>query len=242
MNNRTPNWPSDVFVLIPSYKSIESLKVLLPRLLQKTPARNICIVDDASLDGTEHFCKIYEVHYIQHPVNIGKGAALSDGFNFLVRQNHARWVLTMDADGQHSVDDISTFLKFVQDYPATGICIGKRDLSYKSMPLPRIISNTITSQILSVLTGQKIADSQSGFRIYSAELLKRVQCKYTRFEMESEIILKASFLHFSIGFIKVQTLYFNDASHISLIKDTLRWLKAVADVSRGIRKKQLLHE
>jgi hypothetical protein len=55
--------------------------------------------------------------------------------------------------------------------------------------------------------------------------------------MESEIILKACHLHFSIGFVKVQTLYFNHASHISHIKDTLRWLKAVVDVSKEIRKK-----
>ena len=120
------------------------------------------------------------------------------------------------------------------------MCIGRRDLSYKNMPLPRIISNTITSQILSVLTGRKIADSQSGFRIYSAELLKRVHCKYTRFEMESEIILKASSLHFSIGFVKVQTLYFNHTSQISHLKDTLRWLRAVADVSKDMRKKTAL--
>jgi Glycosyltransferases involved in cell wall biogenesis len=242
MSNPAIDWPSDTFVLVPSYKSAQSLKVFLPRLLEKAPAPNICIVDDASFDGTDDICKIHEVLYVQHTVNIGKGAALSSGFNLLVGKKHARWVLTMDADGQHSVDDIPFFLVFVKDHPATGICIGRRDLSHKSMPLSRIISNTITSKILSVLTGQKIADSQSGFRIYSAELLKQVHCKYTRFEMESEIILKASFLHFSIGFVKVQTLYFNRISHISHLKDTLRWLKAVFGVLKEMRKKQSLHE
>jgi glycosyltransferase involved in cell wall biosynthesis len=201
------------------------------------PARNVCIVDDASFDGTDHIAKIHETRYIQHPVNLGKGAALSGGFNFLVHQLYARWVLTMDADGQHSADDIPALLEYVKEHPATGICIGKRDLSHKNMPLLRVISNMATSKILSMLTDRKIADSQSGFRIYSAELLKRVRCTYTRFEMESEIILKACHLNFSIGFVKVQTLYFNRTSHISHLKDTLRWLKAVVDVSREIRKK-----
>jgi glycosyltransferase involved in cell wall biosynthesis len=237
MSNISAPWPSDVFVLVPSYNSAASLKSLLPRLLEMAPARNVCIVDDASFDETGHIAKIHETHYIRHAVNLGKGAALSNGFNFLVHQKLARWVLTMDADGQHSIEDVPVFLEYVNAHPATGICIGRRDLSHKKMPLPRIISNIITSKILSLLTGIKITDSQSGFRIYSAELLKQTHCKYTRFEMESEIILKACHLHFSIGFVKVQTLYFNHASHISHIKDTLRWLKAVVDVSKEIRKK-----
>jgi len=204
------------------------------------PALNVCIVDDASFDETGTIAKINETHYIRHAVNLGKGAALSNGFNFLVHQKQARWVLTMDADGQHSVDDIPALLAYVAKHPETGICIGKRDLSFKNMPLPRIFSNVITSKILSLLTRIKIADSQSGFRVYSAELLKQVRCVYPRFEMESEIILKACDLHFSIGFVKVQTLYFNRTSHISHLKDTLRWLKAVVDVSREIRKKTVL--
>lgn len=239
---KTVDWPSDAFVLIPAYKSAGELTTLLPRLREKAPARNICIVDDGSFDGTDDVCKIHETLYIQHPVNSGKGAALSNGFDFLVQQKHAQWVLTMDADGQHSVDDIPAFLEFVRKNPKTGICIGRRDLSFKSMPLLRVFSNAVTSKILSVLTDRKIADSQSGFRLYSADLLKQVRCVYPRFEMESEIILKACHLHFSIGFVNVQTLYFNRASHISHLKDTLRWLRAVVGVSREIRKKQSFHE
>ena len=151
MSNIPAPWPSDVFVLVPSYKSAASLKSLLPRLLKMAPALNVCIVDDASFDETGTIAKINETHYIRHAVNLGKGAALSNGFNFLVHQKQARWVLTMDADGQHSVDDIPALLAYVAKHPETGICIGKRDLSFKNMPLPRIFSNVITSKILSLL-------------------------------------------------------------------------------------------
>jgi glycosyltransferase involved in cell wall biosynthesis len=235
MTKAIDSWPADTYVLIPAYKSAHTLATFLPRLLRQTPAGNVCLVDDASEDGTELLAKRLGIETIPHTVNQGKGKCLCDGFEFLVGRKRAQWVLTMDADGQHSTEDIPFFLDYARRFPDAGICIGKRDFSPSVMPLPRIISNTLTSAVLTLLTGQKIIDSQCGFRMYSARLLKRVTCVYRRFEMESEIIQKASFNNFSIGFVKVQTLYLNDSSHISHFKDTLRWLKAVLGVWREMR-------
>ncbi len=236
MNFLFPKWPSDAFVLIPSYKSAVFLKTLLPRVLKIVPRRNICVVDDASLDGTNLLCKEFGVPCVAHYTNCGKGASLSDGFRYLLGTRDARWIITMDADGQHAAEDIPLFLNYVKQHPSTGMCIGMRDRAIHKMPISRIISNTLTSWILSFLAGQKIMDCQCGFRIYSRELLERAICKYSRFEMESEIILKAAHYHFPISFIKVQTLYFNGNSHISHIKDTVRWLRAIADVKYGLKK------
>jgi glycosyltransferase involved in cell wall biosynthesis len=237
MTAATDSWPIDIHVLIPAYKSAHTLEAFLPKLLHKTPPENICLVDDASEDGTELLANGLGIQTIKHNVNKGKGACLRDGFDFLIKHRHARWILTMDADGQHSVDDAPKFLDYVNKFPDAGICIGMRNFSVSAMPPARIISNTLTSKIMSILTGQKIFDSQCGFRIYSAKLLACVSCKYDRFEMESEIIQKACFNHFSIGFIKVQTLYLNDSSHISHFKDTVRWLKAVFGVWKELRFK-----
>ncbi|MBD3392607.1 MAG: glycosyltransferase, partial [Chitinivibrionales bacterium] len=169
------------------------------------------------------------------PVNRGKGAALRRGFDAAVAAG-ARWVLTMDADGQHSVEDIKAFLEEAKTNPSAGLIIGARETRVGRMPPARILSNTITSAILSVLTGRRILDSQCGFRLYAADMLRRVALMYRRFEMESEVILKAAHAGFPVSFVRVQTLYCSDSSHISHLKDTLRWTVAVIRTWLDLRR------
>jgi glycosyltransferase involved in cell wall biosynthesis len=226
----TATWPADVFVLIPSYKAALSLEPVLMRLQTVVSASNLCVVDDASVDGTPMLCERLGIHCIVHPENMGKGAALTSGFTYLAHEPNVAWVLTMDADGQHAPEDIPQFFEAMRSNPDAGIIIGARELSPKKMPWLRVFSNTLTSGALSILCGCSIIDSQSGFRLYNTRFLRKVHCVSKRFEMESEILLRAASLHFPVIFVKVQTLYFNGNSHIVHIKDTLRWIKAVTHV------------
>jgi glycosyltransferase involved in cell wall biosynthesis len=236
MTSSDQQWPQDIFVLIPSYQSVLTLEKLLGKLLKNVPAGNICVFDDASDDGTDELCEKIGVRYKAHTENTGKGASLSDGFSYILGNYNARWIITMDADGQHSPDDIRFFLEYVQLHPDTGICIGTRSKKLTDMPFLRIISNTLTSSILSLLCATHIYDSQCGYRIYSSDLLKQIHCEYKRFEMESEIIIKAVHKSFSVGHVKVQTLYLNGDSHISHIKDTVRWIRSVIKIWIMTRK------
>ena len=230
-------WPSDIHVLIPSYRACASLKTMLPRLCAIVPAENICIADDGSHDGTEAVCKEHAVSYVSNLINKGKGAMLSKAFLWLIAEKKAAWIITMDADGQHALSDLNGFLMKIRQSPDTALIIGKRDLRPGKMPPSRVFSNTMTSLFLSLLAGRRIPDSQCGFRAYSAKLLASVDCIFPRFEMESEIILRACDRQFSIDFIPVQTVYFSTrTSHISLFSDTLRWLRAVIFVWMELRR------
>jgi hypothetical protein len=112
-----------------------------------------------------------------------------------------------------------------------GLCIGARDMRAGVMPPARILSNRLTSAILTLLTKQRIRDSQCGYRMYSRELVASINIEYDRFQMESEVILKAAAKKFPVRFVPVQTLYLRGgASHISHIADTLRWAAAVLRV------------
>jgi glycosyltransferase involved in cell wall biosynthesis len=222
-------WPENVYVLIPAYKAYATLQDFIPQLLKFVPINKICIVDDASMDDTGEFCYKMHLTYLSHPVNQGKGAALVTGFAFLMKKK-ARWIITMDADGQHAPEDLNNFISFVTTHPQTGICIGTRCKKIGKMPFPRILSNRITSKLLSWICGQKILDCQCGYRAYSSELLKQISFEYNRFEMESEVIMKASKLGFPVSFVDVQTLYLNGQSHIAHFKDTFRWVKAVIKI------------
>jgi glycosyltransferase involved in cell wall biosynthesis len=232
----TFSWPADVFVLIPAYKAAASLGGMLPGLFTVVPPENVCISDDGSHDGTDVMCREHATLYVSSDVNEGKGAALSRGFRYFLDNKKASWIITMDADGQHAVTDIPLFLSEIRANPDAGIIIGKRSKTVAGgMPPARIFSNTITSFILSLIVKGTISDSQCGFRAYSARLLSAVTCRYRRFEMESEIILRALDKGFSVSFVPVQTLYFPTQSHISVVADTLRWLGAVISVRTELR-------
>jgi glycosyltransferase involved in cell wall biosynthesis len=236
MTHTPSNWPSEVFILIPSYKSAPSLETFLPQVVSIIPAKNICVIDDGSHDETETVCQKLDILYTSLSVNCGKGRALTTGFDFLIKNYNASWILTMDADGQHAVSDVQHFLSALKKAQNCGIIIGNRSMKPGTMPLARIVSNTLTSRILTIATGNKILDSQCGFRAYSTTFLKTVTCRYPRFEMESEIILRACAARFSVLFIPVQTLYCSTTSHISHIADTLRWIRAVVCVWAALRK------
>ncbi|HMD68241.1 MAG TPA: glycosyltransferase family 2 protein [Chitinivibrionales bacterium] len=229
-------WPDGVFVLVPSYKAAGALSRLLPDLLSAAPASSVCIADDGSHDGTDTVCRDCGVLYVSNLVNRGKGAALATGFDYLVREKSASWIITMDADGQHAVADLPVFLNAIGRKPGAGIIIGRRDMRLSKMPVARICSNTLTSAILSMLTGTKIHDSQCGYRAYSARLISAAPCRFSRFEMESEIIMRTLHLGFPVSFARVQTLYFSSPSHISHVADSLRWLRAVVSTFAELRR------
>ncbi|MCL2220554.1 MAG: glycosyltransferase family 2 protein [Chitinispirillia bacterium] len=239
-------WPSGTYVLIPSYKSAGQLKQFLNMLFKIVPKDHVLIVDDASRDGTYEYCLESDIMCLRHDVNRGKGAALKTGFAYLTAGSravnasaiNAKWILTMDADGQHSLSDIPRFLEMARKWPHTGICIGARDMRIGAMPPTRILSNRLTSLILTLLTGQRIKDSQCGYRLYSGPLAASTHLKYNRFQMESEVILKTAAKKIPITFVRVQTLYLKGGrSHISHLIDTVRWAVAVFGVWYGIRFK-----
>ncbi len=237
MSNDSRQWPDNCAVLIPSYRSADELESFLPSLLTITPPESILVVDDGSRDHTEEVCRRFEVSCLTHEHNRGKGAALRSGFHALTKRDFD-WIATMDADGQHAVDDLEEFIAATRRYPDCGIIIGARSRRLGQMPAMRILSNTMTSAALSVLTRSVISDSQCGFRFYSRRLLSATHTTCNRFEMESEIILRARFAGFPVRFVEVQTLYCTDQSHISPGTDTVRWIRAVVRTLARIRAEQ----
>jgi glycosyltransferase involved in cell wall biosynthesis len=230
----TSGWPPGIFVCIPSYNAAETLSPLLSDLSQTVPVSQILVVDDGSGDSTGIVCRDHGVESLRLERNSGKGSALAAGFTRLLGRG-AQAVITMDADGQHAVADLPRFVECFKNHPDTGICIGKRAFRTGQMPLARIISNTLTSTILSWMCGVPVLDSQCGYRLYSAALLRSISITCPRFEMESEVIIKAAHTGFPIRFVEVQTLYFKAHSHIAHIADTLRWVKAAFGIRRLLK-------
>ncbi len=228
-------WPQQVHICIPAYNASAPLKKLLRDLRTIVPLAKTYVVNDGSTDDTLSICKEAGIHYQTLKKNKGKGFALACGIQECI-QTGAQWIITLDSDGQHSLNDLPVFLAAIAQNPPQGILIGARARSLKTMPLARIFSNTVTSYIISRFTGTKILDCQSGYRAYSAAFMKSFTIEYDRFEMETEVILKACRLGFGVGFVPIQTVYAGEKSNIAHIADTFRWVRAVVTTHHNLKR------
>jgi len=190
----------------------------------KQYCKHILVIDDGSTDSTpQEIKKLKQVEKIIHKKNKGKGAALKSGFKYAIKNNFDA-VLTIDADGQHKSQDIPKFLKKARKYD---VVIGSRMHNVRNMPLRRILANSISSFLLTLTTGQKISDSQSGFRLIKTKVLKNVKLEIDGYQIETELIIKAAKHNFKIGHIKIETIYGKEVSHINPIKVSLRFIKTL---------------
>jgi hypothetical protein len=95
------------------------------------------------------------------------------------------------------------------------------------MPFARWLTNNLTSVILSILSGQRIRDSQSGYRLISTCVLKRIKLKAKKYDLESEILVKAGRCGFKIDAIPIGTIYRGNKSFINPLVDTGRFIKVM---------------
>jgi glycosyltransferase involved in cell wall biosynthesis len=183
---------------------------------------SVVVVDDGSSDGTGDIAKNAGATVLRHDVNRGKGAALKTGFKWAV-DNGYDGVITLDADGQHLPDEIPRFLAAHRDTKADLIIGGRAHLFAEMLPRRRR-ANQFSARTISIASGHEVTDSQSGFRFYSAPLLRRVKLRTDGFDMESDVIVRAGRHGFTIHTIPIGLGFVDglSTSHYKPLKDTVR--------------------
>src|SRR4030042_6453290 len=97
-----------ICILIPAYNAQETLGSVLKKI---EPLKiDTLVVNDGSSDGTKRVASEHGVHLLEHPLNLGKGAALQTGFRYILQKDY-QVVITLDADGQHDPSEIPSLLK-----------------------------------------------------------------------------------------------------------------------------------
>jgi len=213
-----------VGVLMPAFNEAEGLVRVL-RSLSSVPKQHILVVDDGSQDGTSEAARAEGVCVLRHEVNLGKGAAHRSGFAYFLERDYDA-IVTLDTDGQHDPLEIPLFLEKAERARAS-IIIGTRRLSLCQMPLVRYLTNRITSLIVSLLAHTRIRDSQSGFRLISAKVLRDIRLTTTKYDTESEILIKASRRRHRIDSVPTKTIYRREISYINPVVDTLRFVRLI---------------
>ncbi|MCH9028878.1 MAG: glycosyltransferase family 2 protein [Bacteroidetes bacterium] len=218
MNNSRNN--NKVAAVIPFYNESKTINRIVLETLKYVSF--VIAVDDGSTDGSPDNIPITEnVTLISYKKNCGKGYALRKGLEKGIEKGFLKLV-TIDADSQHDPEEIPKLISGLTNYD---IVIGNRLNDLKGMPLQRRISNKITSFLLSIKTGQKILDSQCGFRAYRADVVKKITTVEDGYEAETEILIKASRHGYKIGFANVSTIYGDEESKMMPIKTTFGFIK-----------------
>ncbi len=221
-----------VAVVIPAYNASKTVGELVSRISRHVPNEHVFVVDDGSSDGTEIICRELGVWVLRHAVKKGKGTSLRDGVKKALELDY-ELVLTLDSDLQHDPSEIPAFMEAATKLD---VVVGKRNISAKTMPIHRVISNTLTSRMISARTGANIEDSQCGYRLYKAEVLRAVHSAYRHFDYESDMLLKAALSGYRIGFVPIKTIYNDSKSNMRVI-DILRFIRVYLKSFTGLNGK-----
>lgn len=214
------NQKTKVCAVIPFYNEKDFLFDVVSETLAFVD--KIIAVNDGSSDGSENQINNLErVQVLSLDRNYGKGYALQIGFDEIIKQNFNA-VVTLDADKQHNPAFIP---KFIFQLNRFELVIGNRLNDIKEMPIQRILSNKLTSLLLSLKTGQKVLDSQCGYRAYNTNVLTKVRSSALGYEAESEMIIYAARAGFKIGFVDISTIYGNEKSKMNPVKAILGFIK-----------------
>lgn len=193
--------------VIPFYNEERTINNIILHTLKYVD--KVIAVNDGSTDNSlQNLPENENVILINLTNNSGKGFALNKGFEYSIALG-SQFTFTLDADLQHNPDFIPDFFTKIVNYD---IVIGSRKKIPGTMPIHRIASNALTSYLMSKKTGQKIIDSQSGYRLYKTRILRDILPSSTGFEAESEILINAAKKKYKIGDTEISTIYGEEKS------------------------------
>jgi len=216
-----------VVVLIPAYSPGGKLIQLIQDLNKRANLPILVVNDGSSVDSDKIFSSIQGIEnvvVITHQINQGKGAALKTGFRYI--QNNfvqCKRIVTADADGQHSVEDIIRIAEFIAEDDSS-LVLGMRKFG-NDVPLRSKFGNLVTKYVMRIVTGLRINDTQTGLRGIPYILIDvLISIPYNRYEFEMEMILVCKRENIRIREVSIKTIYIdeNSDSHFNPVIDSIR--------------------
>jgi glycosyltransferase involved in cell wall biosynthesis len=216
-----------LIALIPAYRP-DALLPQLARALLEHEFSAIIIVNDGSESEYntifENLSNISDVTVLKHAVNIGKGAAIKTGINHICGIEDAdTGIITVDADGQHKVDDIINVARELRQNQQK-LILGSRSFS-GDVPFRSRFGNASTKFLLKIAHGINLTDTQTGLRGMSTELARNfLAIKANRYNFELDMLLEVKKLGVEITEISIETIYLDDnkSSHFNPVFDSAK--------------------
>jgi len=176
----------DVWVVVPLHNEATVISDVIAELLTVFP--HVLCVDDGSTDGSGDLAWEAGAAVATHPINLGQGAALQTGFDYVLRHTEARFALTFDADGQHRVED-ATMMVDTARARDVAIVLGSRFLDGHSEAsrFRRLVLRT-AALVSRLRTHIHLTDAHNGLRLIRRDALVHVHLDQNRMAHATQVV------------------------------------------------------
>ena len=205
-------------IVIPSFNEKKNFNNILKKINKKY---NLLIIDDCSSDGTSSYLKKNKIFFIRNNKNLGYEKSLIKVFLFLIKLKKIKYILTMDADGQHKISYIEKMLSYLTKNKAD-IIIGSR-----------LRKNRFIEKIISKVFKMKydLSDPLSGFKLYRTEVIKKIDFTKIKKHFLVDIIIQALNKNFKISNINIKTKLRKDKPRVgNLIYSNLKMINILFSI------------
>jgi glycosyltransferase involved in cell wall biosynthesis len=200
---------SKVYVIIPAYNEGQVIKDVLNDVLGKY--LNVVCVNDGSKDNTSAEVSKTKAVLVEHPINLGQGAALQTGLEYALQDQAADVFVTYDADGQHQLDDVSKMIKELES-GGYDIILGSRFLgAAKDVPPLKKMMLKMAVKFTNATSGVKLTDAHNGLRVFNRKVAEGLKIDNPDMTHASEIIEKIAENKYNYKEMPV-TIVYNDYS------------------------------
>jgi len=219
---------TEVSIIIPVFNEEKTIRLLLENITDVMTSLKksfeIIVVNDGSTDQTVANASLPEVILINHPYNIGNGAAVKSG----IRHAKGQSIIMMDGDGQHDPDDIPMFLEKLSTFDmVVGARTGKSDRSKH-----RTLANYIYNILASYICGQRIKDLTSGYRAIKSGIARRfLYLLPNTFSYPTTITLATIRAGHSLTYIPINARARAGKSKIRIFRDGIRFFGIIVKVA-----------
>ena len=222
---------NDYVFIIPCLNPGKVLISLVSELVELTDGLIIIIDDGSNECSRQYFKNIVEnkkykdrVILLKHYINMGKGAALKTAFKYIIENlPEINFVVTLDCDGQHSVQDCKKILQTIKENPES-LVLGYRNFS-KNIPLRNYIGNKISKIVYSLILGVSLKDTQTGLRALNRKMIEEcLKIPYNGYEFETEQLINLiKHKKFNVVQIPITTIYVDkQPSHFNPVLDSFK--------------------
>lgn len=177
----------DVAFIIPVYNEAQVIRDVVEAILQRYTT--VVCVNDCSSDGSAARIAETQAYLLDHPINMGQGAALQTGIEFVRLLPGIRYVVTFDADGQHRLEDVATMLATIES-KGTDFVLGSRFLGTEAVGMTKSKHTVLKAAIAfsNATSGVKLTDTHNGLRVFTKRVADEIRITMPDMAHASEIL------------------------------------------------------
>jgi len=208
-----------VVALIPALNEAATIAQVVAEI--QPHVTGVVVVSDGSQDATSDLARAAGATVLSHDDTRGKGQAVRTGLAHILASADADYVLILDGDRQHLPAEAPRLIQAARSSGAD-LVVGERQFNRDAMPASRYYANVVGSRALSSFMGSSVRDTQCGYRLFRAAMLRRLPLRSTGYDIETEMLVKVGRLGGRIVNVPITAVYNGAPSKLRPVRDTTR--------------------